>query len=256
MLKVALVPSAVSDGAGARGLFLTSYLVNGRVAVDAGGLGLIGDLEEQGAVRDIFLTHSHLDHVASLPLWLDTHFGGPTVTIHAGEATLDSLRRDLFNGRVWPDFLGMNVGGRPLVELDVLEPYRPVEAGGLRWTPVPVDHVVPTLGLLVEAPDGTAVAIPSDTGPTVEFWERARAVEGLKGVFLECSFPDELGWLAGVSKHLTPGLFAAEARKLGRDVRLVAVHVKPRYYEAIVSELRGLGMEGVEVGVPGRVYSF
>src|SRR5690349_6092465 len=81
MVKVALVPSAVSDGAGARGLFLTSYLVNDRVAVDAGGLGLIGDLEEQGAVRDIFLTHSHLDHVASLPLWLDTHFGGPTVTI-------------------------------------------------------------------------------------------------------------------------------------------------------------------------------
>ena len=102
------------------------------------------------------------------------------MTIHAGAATLESLRRDVFNDRVWPDFIGMSEKGIPFVKLETLEPGRPVEAAGLRLTPMAVDHVVPTLGFLVEAP-GVTVAIPSDTGPTDSFWRRPAQSPHLEG---------------------------------------------------------------------------
>lgn len=256
MLQIALVPSAVSPGEGARGSFLTTYLVNDTIALDAGALGLMGSLSAQAAITDVFLTHSHMDHVASLPLFLDTVFGGPPVTIHASEATFESLRRDVFNDRLWPDFLTMEVDGRPVVRQNALEPFRPVAAKGLIVTPVPVDHRVPTLGFLLEAADGTAVAVSSDTGPTDDLWQLARGRPGLRGVFLECSFPDELAELAAISKHLTPALFAAELRKLDRDVPVIAVHVKPRYHEQVARELDGLGLPGVSPGRAGAPYRF
>jgi len=247
----------VSPGDGSRGYFLSSYVIDEVVAIDAGGLGLMGDLSAQFRIRDIFLTHSHLDHVASLPILLETMFESSdrTVTLHAGAATLECLRRDLFNNRVWPDFIGMSERGIPFVKLEVLEPGRPVEVAGLRLTPIAVDHVVPTFGFLVEAP-GVTVAIPSDTGPTEEFWHAAGAAADLKAVFLEASFPDAMSELAVISRHLTPAMFAAEASKLPTPVPFIAVHIKPRFYDTVVAELNALEFPEVQVGRPGATYVF
>jgi len=256
-VKITLVPSSVSPGDGGRGYFLSSYVIDDVVAIDAGGLGLIGDLSAQFPIRDIFLTHSHLDHVASLPMFLETVFQSSDrrVTLHASAPTVESLRRDLFNNRLWPDFIGMSEQGTPFVDVEVLAPGRPVQVAGLRLTPIAVDHVVPTLGFLVEAP-GVTVAIPSDTGPTEEFWQAAGAAADLKAVFLEASFPDAMSDLAVLSKHLTPAMFAAEARKLSRRVPFIAVHIKPRFYDAVVAELRALEFPEVQVGKPGGTYVF
>jgi len=256
-VKIRLVPSAVSPGGGGRGTFLSSYVIDDEVAIDAGGLGLLGDLKDQYRIHDIFLSHSHMDHIASLPIFLETVFQSSDrcVTLHAGAATLKSLREDVFNDRVWPDFIGMSEKGFPFVKVDVLEPGRMVEVAGLRMTPIAVDHVVPTLGFLVEAP-GAAVAIPSDTGPTDNFWKAASTAPNLKAVFLETSFPNAMHELAVVSKHLTPSMFAAEARKLDRAVPFVAVHIKPRFYDTVVAELRILPVIDLHVGQPGLTYEF
>jgi ribonuclease BN (tRNA processing enzyme) len=256
-VKVTLVPSAVSVGGGAPVFFLSSYLIDEFVAIDAGGLGLIDDLSAQQRIEHIFITHSHIDHIASLPIFLDTVFqsGHRCVTVHGGAATLESLRRDVFNDRVWPDFIGMTEKGTPFVELALLEAGIPVLAGGLRITPLAVDHVVPTLGFLVESP-GAVVAIPSDTRPTDSFWRAAAASPDLKAVFLEASFPNSMSELAMISGHLTPAMFADEARKLRRQVPFIAVHIKPRFYDQVVAELSGLNMPGLRIGRPGEVYEF
>jgi ribonuclease BN (tRNA processing enzyme) len=256
-VKISLVPSAVSEGHGARGFFVSSYVIDDVVAIDAGGLGLIGDLSAQSHVQHVFITHSHLDHIASLPVFLDTVFqsGNECVTLHASAATLETLRRDVFNDRVWPDFIGMSETGPPFVKVEPLEPGRPVEAAGLRLHPIPVDHVVPTLGFLVEAP-GVTVAIPSDTGPTELFWRRAAGAMDLKAVFLEASFPNAMESLAVISKHLTPAMFAGEVRKLARPVAFIAVHIKPRFYDQVVAELQAIDVDDVQVGLPGTTYIF
>jgi len=256
-VKITLVPSAVSAGDGGRGTFVSSYLIDEVIAIDAGGLGFLGDLATQFRIEHIFLTHSHLDHIASLPIFLETVFqsSDKCVTVHASDDTLSSLRRDVFNDRVWPDFLRMSENGMPFVKIRLLEAGRSVEVAGLRFTPMPVDHAVPTLGFLVEAP-GVAVAIPSDTGPTTTFWQLAGEAANLKAVFLDASFPDALEGLALTSKHLTPKLFAAEAAKLARGVPFIAVHIKPRYYDAVVTELNALNLEFIHVGKPGQTYVF
>lgn len=258
-MKVTLIPSSVGPGASAvhPGFFLSSYLIESTIAVDAGGLGLLGDLEAQSKIRHVFITHSHIDHIASLPIFLETVFesGDHCVTVHAGAETWDSLRRDVFNERVWPDFLALSEKGLPFVKAAIIEPGRPVEVDGIKLTPIPVDHVVPTLGFLIEGP-GATVAIPSDTGPTEDFWRHAGAAKDLKGVFLEVSFPDRMEGLARISKHLTPAMFAAEARKLDADVPFVAVHIKPRFYDKVVEELKALDSTRVEVGRPGTSYTF
>lgn len=256
-MKITLIPSAVSAGGGGRGSFVTSYVIDDVVAIDAGGLGFLGDLAAQCRIGHIFLTHSHLDHVASLPMFLETVFQSSEscVTVYASAPTLACLRRDVFNDRIWPDFFSISENGPPFLKIEILEEGRPVDVAGLRITPIPVDHIVPTFGFLVEAP-GVAVAIPSDTGPTASFWATAGAAANLKAVFLDASFPNAMEELAFSSKHLTPKLFAAEAEKLPRQVPFYAVHIKPRYYDTVVAELNALNLKHVHVGTPGETYVF
>jgi ribonuclease BN (tRNA processing enzyme) len=256
-MKITLIPSAVSAGVGSRGSFVTSYVIDDVIAIDAGGLGFLGDLAAQRRIEHVFLSHSHLDHIASLPMFLETVYQSSPrcVTVYASAETLACLRRDVFNDRVWPDFFAISENGPPFLKFEFLEERRPVEVAGLRLTPILVDHIVPTFGFVVEAP-GVAVAIPSDTGPTACFWAIAQATANLKAVFLDASFPNSMEELALASKHLTPKLFAAEAKKLARVVPFFAVHIKPRYYETVVAELCALRLEHVKVGSPGETYVF
>jgi cAMP phosphodiesterase len=255
-VQVTLVPSSV-DARHPQQQLLTSYLIGEAVAIDAGCLGLHGTPAEQARVKHLFVSHSHLDHVASLAAFLTNAYTGDgnCVTIYGSDAVLDSLHRDLFNDRVWPDLFRLSTEMPAHLKVQQLQPDRPVECAGLRLTPVPVNHTVPTLGFLVE--DATsAVVIPSDTGPTEAIWERANRADNLKAVFLEATYPNAQHELADLARHLTPALFAGEVRKLQRPVRYLAVHISPRWREQIVRELEALGIPSLEIGKLGSTYSF
>jgi ribonuclease BN (tRNA processing enzyme) len=256
-VKILLVPSSVTASEQEHVQFLTSLLVNETLAIDAGCLGLHRTPREQARVRHVLISHSHIDHLASLPVFLENVFdgGGAPVTLHGTEAVLDCLRRDLFNDRLWADFVSLSRGETKLLQLALLEPGKTVSLEGLRITPVEVDHVVPTVGFVLED-DGAAVVISSDTAPTEALWEHANRTPNLKAVFLELTFPDALAGLARVSMHLTPATFAREVAKLARPVRVIAVHLKPRYRDEVVRELEALGLAGVEIGRSGRPYEF
>jgi ribonuclease BN (tRNA processing enzyme) len=253
-MQVTIVPSSVS---GQPYQLFTTYLVNGTLAVDAGSLGLFGTADEQARVKHVLLTHAHLDHLASLAPFLDAVYdgSGDCVVVHGNAHTLECLRTDVFNNRLYPDFVKISTFRPPYLKLHELTPGVPFEVAGLRVTPVEVNHVVPTLGFVVED-GGAAVVFPSDTGPTDAIWAVARACPKLKAVFLECTFPRDMAWLADLAKHLTPDLFAAETRKLGRAVRYVAVHLHPRHRDTVIAEIEALGLPGVEIGQFGVTYVF
>jgi cAMP phosphodiesterase len=251
-MRVELLPSSIpaSDKQ-----FLVSFLVNDEVAVDAGSLGLLADLGRQERVRQVFITHEHLDHVATLPIFLENVYapGRESVEVLAAPQVLDWLHRDLFNDRIWPDFIALSEQGDAFVRTTPLDPLVPVVRSGLTVTPVPVSHGVDTQGLVVD--DGrTAVAFPSDTGPTEAIWRHLAGVERLKAVFLEASFPESLAWLATRTGHLSPATFAAEVKKLPRDVRWIVVHRKARHADEIARDMHSLGLENVEFVQPGTVY--
>jgi ribonuclease BN (tRNA processing enzyme) len=256
-VNVNLVPSAVAVTGEDQVQFLSSYLINRTVAIDAGCLGFYMTPQEQAAVKHLLITHTHIDHIASLPIFLENAYEGKrdAVTVYGSEPVLTCLQQDLFNDRVWPDFIRLSVREAPFLKLHTLEPGRPVELEGLRITPVSVNHVVPTTGFVVEE-EGASVIVVSDTGPTEAIWEYANAVPDLKAVFLEATFPNEMSRLADVSRHLTPTLFAVESRKLTREALLIAVHIKARFRAQVVEELRALRLPNLEIGQMGRPYSF
>lgn len=256
-MKITLIPSSVDGGKDTSLHFLTSYRINDTVALDAGCLGLWGTPQEQASIKHVLLSHSHIDHIASLPIFLDNVYRlqAEPVVIHGSEAVLDSLKRDFFNGRVWPEFAQLDALQPPLLKLALLESGRSFALEGLRITPLAVDHAVPTHGFLVE--DATsAVIFSSDTGPTEAIWQLANVALNLEAVFLEASFPSSMEALALLAGHLTPALFAREAQKLTKPVRMIAVHLKPKYHEQVAAELRALGMPNLEIGDFGVPYEF
>ena len=255
-VKVTLLPSSVTPGAEVH-QFLTTFLIDDVIAIDAGSLGLLGSTEAQARVRHVFLTHTHIDHIASLPIFVENVFevGVECPTIYGSEAVLDCLRRDLFNDRVWPDFVAMSTLDSPFLKLQTLEPGRTVEVEGLRITPISVDHIVPTVGMVVEGPT-CSIVIAGDTGPTDRLWEAGNAASNLSGVFLEAAFPNELGWLADAAMHLTPALFAGEIAKIQPGVPIYAVHIKPRFLDRVKHELDALGLPMVRICRPGESYEF
>ena len=93
-------------------------------------------------------------------------------------------------------------------------------------TPIPVNHVVPTVGLIVRDGDASVV-FTSDTYVTDAIWQAAREVESLKAVFVDVSYPNEMEELAAASKHFTPQSLSSDLKKLGREVEVYAVHIKP-----------------------------
>jgi ribonuclease BN (tRNA processing enzyme) len=255
-VKFTLIPSSVADGDKPQ-QFLTSVLLNDSVALDAGCIGFYRTAQEQARIRHLLLSHTHMDHLASLPIFVENAYEGrgEGVTIYASRTVLDCCQQDVFNDRIWPDFVALSQGERPFLKLVPLEAGETVEVDGLRITPVALNHVVPTVGYLVA--DGRAtVAYVSDTAQTEEVWRRCNAASDLRAVFLETTFPNSLGWLADVSKHLTPATFAAEVAKLSRPVPVLVTHIKARYHDQVVAELKALNLPNVEIARFGTPYTF
>lgn len=254
-MDVRIVASEIGERP--RRQYLITYVIDDVVAIDAGCLGLYGSPKRQALIRDVFLSHAHADHIASLPVFLENVYdgSGQCVRIHGDRSVHVTLRRDLFNDRVWPDLFRLAGTMPPFLSLETLSAGEPVEAGHLRVLPVAVNHTVPTLGFVVES-ETSAVVFASDTSATEEIWERANRTENLKGVFLEATFPNSMRELADVSRHLTPAGFAAEVRKLHVPVPVIAIHLKAAFHEAISAELNALELANVEIGVPGKKYRF
>jgi ribonuclease BN (tRNA processing enzyme) len=258
-VKVTLIPSSMTASGVDQHQHLTSFLINDTLAIDAGSLGFYGTPVEQASIHDVLISHTHADHVASLPIFIENAFDGRPnpVTIHGSRVVLDCLQKDIFNGRIWPDFIGMSATTGPLfLKINEIESGRTIELQGLRITPVSVDHLVPTLGFVID--DGTnCIVIASDTGPTEEIWKVAHATTRLRAVFLETAFPNSMTYLAQVSKHLTPAMFGEEARKLDRnDIDLIVVHIKPRFQDTIVKELNELGLPNIVIAPFNAVYHY
>ena len=238
------------------GHFSASYLVNHDTVIDAGSIGF-SELSLQRRIRHVVLSHSHSDHICSLPILIDNIFepGPDCVQVYASSQTIDCLQQHIFNDAIWPDLLRLESEESPFVKFVTLQDRESVQLGNVTVTPVALNHLVPTYGFLIEDSQA-AVALVSDTSPTESIWELARNHQNLKAVLLECAFPNSMGWLAEKACHLTPDAFLQEYRKLKRDVPVVAIHIKPAFYDQVVSELQSLGIPALTIGTPQQELIF
>jgi cAMP phosphodiesterase len=236
----------------------TCFLVDGRLAIDAGALTQGLELDALLAVDDILLTHSHFDHVKDVPLLADLLVGRrrTPVRVHASPECARAMREDVFNDRLWPDFTRIPDERNPVITIRSFDPRRPFRIGPYTIRPIPVVHPVESMGYVVS--DGrSSFAISGDTGPTDRFWEVVNAERKLRAVFVELSFPNALQGLADVSGHLTPQTLRVELSKLQQNGSPVLLyHLKPAYTRELRKELGALKLPNTRVLKMGDEFTF
>jgi len=167
-LNIQLLPSSFdASGHATSAQRLTCFLIDERVTVDAGSIGIALTEAQRRKVRDVIITHPHMDHIASLPIYVDDLFAEveEPIRIHATQEVIDLLKRDVFNDNVYPRFDVLENERGPVMRYVPFVTGQEFRIAHLTVTAAPVNHIVPTVGLLVS--DGkTIVAFSSDTAET------------------------------------------------------------------------------------------
>jgi cAMP phosphodiesterase len=233
----------------------TTFLIDGKVALDGGSVGIGLTPEEQLRVGHVLVSHTHADHTASLPIFVAEvyPFLERPIVIHGTAAVVRSLKRDVFNERIWPDFhrIALERASGSAIRYHACRFGRPFVADGLKCTAVPVNHTVDTSGFLIE--DGSsAVLFSSDTTATDELWRVANRSRKLRAIYVDVSYPTRMEALARRSRHFTPATLLEDLKKLKRDVPIRAVHLKPALRDEVATEIESLGDARLSVAAIGR----
>jgi len=214
--------------------------------------------EQRDRIRDVVLTHAHLDHIAGLPFFIDDLFDSleTPVRIHATAEVIRTLETDVFNWSVYPRFSELNNRNGAVVNYQPFGVEKEFQAAHLIIKAIAVNHKVPTVGVLLN--DGKKqIAISGDTAEMDRFWQVLEQEKSLDALLVECAFPNELSDLACASHHLTPEILQKELRKFDRpDCPVYAVNLKPMYRKKIIAELAELKIKNLEILQLGRVYEF
>jgi ribonuclease BN (tRNA processing enzyme) len=258
-LQVELLPSSFdADGRATPAQRLTCFVIDDRVTVDAGSIGIALTEAQRRTVRHIIVTHPHMDHIASLPIYVDDLFAEleQPICIYATKKVVRLLQRDVFNDIVYPRFDQLKNQHGHVMKYVPFEVGKDFKISHLTVTAVTVNHIVPTVGLLLN--DGRrTIAFSSDTAETEEFWKMVNRASRLDALFIEASFPNSMAELAKTSKHLTPQTLDNELKKLDHNgMDILAVHLKPAYRQSITNELAALGIEKLRTMEVGKVYSW
>lgn len=227
-----------SGGIGA-GLRTTSLLIDDDILIDTGtGIGDI-PLPAMQAIRQVFMTHSHLDHTAGLPLLIDSVFEArleDPLSVYGRRETLTAIREHIFNWVLWPDFTMLPTAEAPVMHFHDMPVGSTVEIGDRRITSFDVNHTVPGVGYIVES-GGKVFAFSGDTASNDTFWNALNALPRLDLLVVETAFGNrnqELAWLA---RHYCPKTLAADIGKLKHDPDIWITHLKPGAEDEIFQEV-------------------
>lgn len=218
----------------------TGFLIDHDILIDA-GTG-VGDLSIEQLIRidHIFVTHSHLDHIASIPLLVDTVFGmrQAPVIIHATAETWDIIKTHIFNWKVWPDFSVIPDEFNPFVLWEEISVGQTINLDGRKITPIPANHVVPAVGFHLQGNEGSLI-FTGDTTSCDGLWEYANQLSDLKYLVIETAFSNAEFELARLSKHLCPSLLVEGLAKLKghNDMDVFITHLKPGEGDLIMHEI-------------------
>lgn len=216
-----------SGGVGGR-LRTTTLLIDDDVLIDAGtGLGDL-NLQSMASIRHIFLTHSHLDHITSIPFLVDTLFDSikEPIIIHALAATIDALKTHIFNNIIWPDFSRLPNADNPVMKFQVMQPGEVVEIKNRKIEMIQVNHIVAGVGYRVESATG-AFAFSGDTTTNDTFWQALNNHQNLDVLIVESAFSNKDITLCHLSGHYCAELLGPDLAKLNHKAEVYISHNKP-----------------------------
>ena len=169
------------------------FLVNDVVMLDAGTITAALSIQAQSRITDIFISHTHLDHIKSLLFLADNIIGRikQPVNIRAIPKVIDAIKKHLMNDLIWPDFTKIPTAKNPVLAYKPFPAGVPIAVAGLKVQAIPMNHPVPAVGFMVS--DGRSTIIYSaDTGPNEALWKVAAKAKNLKAIIVDTSFPNSL----------------------------------------------------------------
>lgn len=227
-----------SGGIGGRHLRTTSIIVDHDILIDAGTGVADLPIADLAQIDHVFITHTHLDHVACLPFVVDTvgDMRNRPLTVHATAEVIEILRAHIFNWAIWPDFSEIPSPEKPFMRFETIKVKEPVKLGDRIITALPANHTVPAVGYSLSAGSGTLV-FSGDTTVCPELWAEVNRIRDLRYLIIECAFSNRERRLAEMSKHLCPSLLAEELTNLQLDAEIYITHLKPGQIELTMLEI-------------------
>jgi ribonuclease BN (tRNA processing enzyme) len=226
-----------SGGIGGK-LRTTSLLLDEDILIDA-GTG-VGDLSmgAMAKIDHVFVTHSHLDHVTSIPFMVDTvgWMRDKPLIVHALPETLADLKKHLFNWKMWPDFTEIPVPEAPMLRFSPVVLGQPQSMDGRVITPLPANHVVPAVGYWLDSGDASLV-FTGDTTSSSELWQEVNRITNLRYLIVETAFSNAERELAIRAKHLCPSLLGEQLALLMQRAEIFITHLKPGEGDMIMREI-------------------
>jgi len=185
--------------------------------------------EELLKIDQIFLTHSHLDHIVSIPFLADAVGAkrSTPITVYGLPETLQAFHQKIFHDHIWPDFTVIPSPEKPFIRFVSMRAGETIKIGQRSITSIPVNHVVPAVGYVLTAANGASLAFSGDTTSCPTFWQQLSKIPNLKHVIVECSFRDAELKLAEVSKHYCPSLLARDLDQFKSQTEIHISHTKP-----------------------------
>jgi ribonuclease BN (tRNA processing enzyme) len=216
----------------------TCYQVDDDVLIDAGtGAGDLG-LNQAIAIDTIFLTHSHLDHCCLLPMLVDTacSFRDKPLTVYALPETVTTLRENMFNGRLWPDYTVQPSPEQPYLHFEPISIGETIAINGRKFTALPTRHSIPCIGYRVDNGENSWV-YSGDTTLCRDFWEALNLMDNLRYLLIEITFLSSNSVAAERSGHMTAELLVQGLHLLQRSVELYIVHMEAGSEDDIMREI-------------------
>ena len=223
---------------------LSSLVIDGRLALDVGGLTSSLTVEEQLKLRAVLITHRHYDHIKDLPLLaMNFYLNEKGIGVYAAPAVAGLLAEKLFSGELYPNFLERPEGVPTLVFQPVV-PGSAFSLAGYEVLPVSVSHSEPALGYQLTDADGKSVFYTGDTGPGLAgCWQSISP----RLLIIEVTVPDRFRDFAVENKHLAPGLLKEELlafKKLkGYLPEVAVVHMNPALEAELTAELKEVAVD-------------
>ncbi len=219
-----------------------SFVVDDRLAIDAGGLTSSLSLDEQYALEAVLITHRHFDHIKDLPMLAHNLWEIRSMQVYCIADTLSALRTHVFDGLVWPNVEEAGEGFYP-VTFHTVEPEKWFKVLDYNVYAIPMPHTVPAVGYCIEG-DGKRVFYTADTrGNGDPHWAHLRP----DLLLIETTMSSEFDEHASQFGHMTPVALGRELKgfyaKEGYYPRIVCVHLNPRHEQRIREELTILARE-------------
>ncbi|HEX2138351.1 MAG TPA: 3',5'-cyclic-nucleotide phosphodiesterase [Woeseiaceae bacterium] len=235
-MRIRILGCSGGIGAGSR---TSAMMIDNDVLLDAGtGVGDL-PLEELHSIRHVFLTHAHLDHIAGLPMLIDSIFTETVdvpLTVYGRKETLDAIRTHLFNWVIWPDFAKLPSEENPMLRYVVCNPGDTITIEHRAFHAVDVQHSVPAIGYTVQN-SGGVFAVSGDTRTNKTLWPVLNAVDDLRALLIEVSFPNELEALAATAGHYCPSTLCRDLALLEHDPDIWLTGMKPGEEERILIQV-------------------